>query len=45
MALAAVTARRAALWLAAGAVLALVALAYLSPHLMLDIADQLWACF
>jgi hypothetical protein len=32
-------------WLAGGLVLALVALAYLNPHLMLDIADQLWACF
>lgn len=36
---------RAALWVAGVAVLALVALAYLNPHLMLDIADQLWACF
>lgn len=36
---------RAALWVAGAAVLALVALAYLDPHLMLDIADQLWACF
>lgn len=32
-------------WVAAGLLLALVALAYLDPHLMLDIADQLWACF
>lgn len=36
---------RAALMVAGAAVLSLVALAYLNPHLMLDIADQLWACF
>jgi len=37
--------QRIALWVAAGIVLALVAGAYLNPHLMLDLADQLWSCF
>ncbi|MFO1292569.1 MAG: hypothetical protein U1F07_05745 [Rubrivivax sp.] len=36
---------RAAVWLAAAAVLALVALAYLSPHRMVELAARLWACF
>jgi hypothetical protein len=38
-------AARVAIWLAAGSVLALVALSYLSPHLMVDLAARLWACF
>jgi hypothetical protein len=38
-------AQRIALWVAVGIVLALVAGAYLNPHLMLDMADQLWSCF
>ena len=38
-------AARLGLWLAAGGVLVLVALAYLNPHLMVDLATQLWACF
>ena len=29
----------------AGSALLLVALAYLNPHLMVDLAAQLWACF
>ncbi len=37
--------QRVALLAAACIVLALVAMAYLNPHLMLDIADQLWSCF
>lgn len=35
-------------WLLRGAAalaLALVALSYLSPHLAVDLANQLWACF
>ena len=32
-------------WLAAGAVLALVFAAYLSPHLVVDLANRVWACF
>ena len=36
---------RLALWASATLVLALVALAYLNPHLMLDLADRFWSCF
>jgi hypothetical protein len=36
---------RIATWAGALLVLALVSLAYLNPHLMLDLADRLWACF
>jgi hypothetical protein len=32
-------------WLAAGAVLALVFSAYLSPHRVVDLANRVWACF
>jgi hypothetical protein len=38
-------AARIAIWLAAGSALLLVALAYLNPHLMVDLAAQAWACF
>ena len=38
-------ARRIAIWTGAALALALVASAYLNPQLMLDLADQLWACF
>jgi hypothetical protein len=37
--------RRAALWLAAGTLLALVFTAYLNPHSMVDLANRIWACF
>lgn len=36
---------RLGLGLAAGAMLALVGAWYLNPHVMLDLADRLWACF
>jgi hypothetical protein len=36
---------RLALWLAALAALAAVALSYLNPHRMHDLATRLWACF
>lgn len=32
-------------WTAAALALAAVFAAYLSPHLMLDLAARLWACF
>jgi hypothetical protein len=32
-------------WLAAAVVLALVFAAYLSPHLVVDLANRVWACF
>lgn len=32
-------------WLAAGAALAAVFMAYLSPHVMVDLANRVWACF
>ncbi len=35
----------AALWLLAASVLALVFTAYLSPHLVVDLANRVWACF
>ncbi len=37
--------RRTLLWGAAGAVLAAVFAAYLSPHMVVDLANRLWACF
>lgn len=36
---------RLAWWATIVGVLAAVALSYLSPHLMLDLADRLWSCF
>jgi hypothetical protein len=39
------TIQRVALGVAGAAVLLLVAASYLNPHLMLDLADKLWACF
>lgn len=36
---------RAALWLAAATVLAATFWAYLDPHLALELANQVWACF
>ena len=36
---------RIGLWVAVFAGLALVALAYLNPHLMVDLATRVWACF
>ena len=38
-------ARTALGWAAAAAVLAAVFAAYLSPHMMLDLATRLWSCF
>ncbi|MET0517230.1 MAG: hypothetical protein ABW005_00205 [Burkholderiaceae bacterium] len=38
-------ARRRLAWALAAAALALVALAYLQPALMLSLSQQLWACF
>ena len=38
-------ARRLVGWLAAVAVLAAVFASYLNPHLALDIANRVWACF
>ena len=32
-------------WLAAAVVLALVFAAYQSPHLVVDLASRVWACF
>lgn len=37
--------KRAAAWTATLAVLVLVFAAYLQPDLMVDLANQLWACF
>lgn len=37
--------KRAAAWSAALAALMLVFAAYLRPELMVDLANQLWACF
>jgi hypothetical protein len=39
------TARRVAGWAVAMAVLAAVFASYLNPHLALDIANRVWACF
>jgi len=37
--------RRALAWTAVLAVLALVFAAYFSPHLVVDLASRVWACF
>lgn len=39
------TAPRLLAWTAALAVLALVFAAYLNPHLAVDLANRVWACF
>ena len=39
------TALRLALWLAVAAALAAVFMAYLSPHLVVDLANRVWSCF
>ncbi|MFO1220900.1 MAG: hypothetical protein U1E89_21250 [Burkholderiaceae bacterium] len=39
------TGRRVIAWAAAALVLALVFAAYRNPHLMVDLANRLWACF
>lgn len=36
---------RAVAWTGVLAVLALVFTAYLSPHLVVDLASRVWACF
>ena len=33
------------LWIVAAGVLALVFAAYRSPHLVVDLANRVWACF
>lgn len=35
----------AAVWMLAAAALAGVFTAYLSPHLVVDLANRVWACF
>ena len=37
--------RRALGWAAAAAALALVFVAYLNPHTVVDLANRVWACF
>jgi hypothetical protein len=37
--------QKVGLGLGAGAVLAAVAVAYLDPHFMVAVANQIWACF
>jgi len=37
--------RRWFAWLLVGGVLCAVFLSYLNPHLMVDLANRLWACF
>jgi hypothetical protein len=37
--------RRVAAWVAAVVVLAAVFASYLNPHMALDIANRVWACF
>ncbi len=39
------TARRVAAWALAVVVLAAVFASYLNPHMALDIANRVWACF
>lgn len=39
------TVRRVGAWVAAVAVLAAVFASYLNPHMALDIANRVWACF
>ena len=36
---------RMAIWAAAAALLATVFSAYLNPHLVVDLANRVWACF
>jgi hypothetical protein len=36
---------RAGVWAVAAAALAAVFAAYLNPHLMVDLANRVWACF
>lgn len=36
---------RIALWIGALIALGAVSLSYLNPHLMLDLAARVWACF
>ena len=36
---------RLAAWAVAAATLAAVAAAYFDPHLMVDLANRVWACF
>ena len=36
---------RAIAWAAVGAALALVFMAYRNPHLVVDLASRVWACF
>ncbi len=36
---------RLLIWVAAASALAAVFLAYLSPHLVVDLANRIWACF
>jgi hypothetical protein len=36
---------RAGLWAGIAVVLAAVFAAYLSPHLVMDLANRLWSCF
>lgn len=36
---------RVGAWAAALAVLAAVFVSYLSPHLLVDLANRIWACF
>lgn len=38
-------ARRLLVWSAAATVLALVFSSYLSPHLVVDLANRVWSCF
>lgn len=37
--------RRVLAWAAAAAALALVFVAYLNPHTVVDLANRVWACF
>ena len=37
--------QRLAGWAVAGLVLALVFAAYLSPHMVVDLANRVWSCF
>ncbi len=37
--------RRLLAWGAAGVALAAVFMAYLNPHLAVDLANKVWACF
>lgn len=37
--------RRLLLWMAVAAVLALVFMAYFQPTLMVQVSEQIWACF